>query len=91
MSRSQLYRKFESLTGMTPSDFIRSLRLKRAAQLLRGSQLTVLEISARVGFNSVKHFWQTLQGNVRRHADRLPQGQPVIRSRVSASALSPFG
>jgi len=56
MSRSQLYRKFESITGLTPNDFIRSVRLKRAAQLLRGSSYNISEISDRVGFNSIKYF-----------------------------------
>ena len=56
MSRSQLYRKFESITGLTPNDFIRSIRLKRAAQLLCGSTYHISEISDRVGFNSIKYF-----------------------------------
>jgi AraC-like DNA-binding protein len=56
MSRSQLYRKFQSITGLTPNDFIRTVRLKRAAQLLRGSSYNISEISDRVGFNSIKYF-----------------------------------
>lgn len=56
MSRSQLYRKFQSITGLTPNDFIRTVRLKRAAQLLRSSSYNISEISDRVGFNSIKYF-----------------------------------
>ena len=56
MSRSQLYRKFESITGQTPNDFIRSVRLKHAAQLLRSGNSSISEISDRVGFNSIKYF-----------------------------------
>ncbi len=56
MSRSQLYRKFESITGLTPNDFIRSVRLKRAAQLLCESNCHISEISDLVGFNSIKYF-----------------------------------
>lgn len=56
MSRSQLYRKFESITGQTPNDFIRSVRLKHAAQLLRNGNNSISEISDRVGFNSIKYF-----------------------------------
>lgn len=56
MSRTQLYRKFESITGLTPNDFIRSIRLKRAAQLLLDTSYTISEISDMVGFNSIKYF-----------------------------------
>lgn len=56
LSRSQLYRKFESITGMSPADFILRMRLKRAAQLLRDTKLNVSEIADMTGFNSIKYF-----------------------------------
>lgn len=56
MSRTLLYKKILTLTGKPPLDFIRSLRLKRAALLLGKSQLTVSEITFRVGFKDPKYF-----------------------------------
>ena len=56
MNRTHLYRKLQSIVGMTPTDFIRSIRLKRAAQLLEKSQLNVAEIADMVGFNTQKYF-----------------------------------
>jgi signal transduction histidine kinase/ligand-binding sensor domain-containing protein/DNA-binding response OmpR family regulator len=56
MSRVQLYKKLSSLTGKTPIEFIRIIRLKRAAQLLKESRLTVSEIAYEVGFNNPKYF-----------------------------------
>jgi signal transduction histidine kinase/ligand-binding sensor domain-containing protein/DNA-binding response OmpR family regulator len=56
MSRVHLYKKLLSLTGKTPIEFIRVLRLKRAAQLLQKSQLRVSEIAYEVGFNNPKYF-----------------------------------
>lgn len=56
MSRVVLYRKLVSLTGETPIEFIRTIRLKRAAQLLEKSQLTVAEVAYQVGFNNPKIF-----------------------------------
>ena len=44
------------ITGKTPIEFIRVIRLKRAAQLLRDSQLHVSEIAFQVGFNNPKYF-----------------------------------
>lgn len=55
-SRMQLYNKIVSLTGTTPLEFIRVLRLKRAAQLLDKSQLTVSEVAYQVGFNDPRYF-----------------------------------
>ena len=56
MSRMNLYRKLQSITGHTPTEFIKTLRLKRAAQLLQGSQLNIVEVSDRVGFSSSSYF-----------------------------------
>lgn len=56
MSRMNLYRKLQSVTGHTPTEFIKTIRLKRAAQLLQGSQLTMSEVADRVGFSSSSYF-----------------------------------
>ncbi|UII24600.1 ATP-binding protein [Fulvivirga maritima] len=56
MSRTHLYKKMVSLTGKTPVEFIRKIRLQRAAQFLRKSQLTVAEVAYQVGFNNRKYF-----------------------------------
>lgn len=56
MSRVHLYKKLLSLTGKTPIEFIRHIRLQRAAQLLEKSQLSVSEIAYQVGFNNPKYF-----------------------------------
>lgn len=56
MSRVHLYKKLLSITGKTPIEFIRILRLKRAAQLLGKSQLTISEVAYQVGFNNPKYF-----------------------------------
>ncbi|MBC9914544.1 response regulator [Chitinophaga varians] len=56
MNRVTLYRKILALTGKSPLEFIRSIRLKRAAQLLEKSGMTVAEIAYKVGFNNPKQF-----------------------------------
>jgi len=57
ISRSNLYRKLTSITDLKPSEFIRFMRLKVAAQLLENSQLTVTEICYQVGFNHLSRFF----------------------------------
>lgn len=56
MDRSVLYKKLQSLTGLAPLEFIRSIRLKRAAQLLAQGGFPVAEVSEMVGFNTPKYF-----------------------------------
>jgi transcriptional regulator GlxA family with amidase domain len=56
MSRIYFYKKLLALTDKTPSEFIRFIRLKRAAELLEKSQLFVNEIAYQVGFNEPKYF-----------------------------------
>ncbi|RVT78321.1 hybrid sensor histidine kinase/response regulator [Flavobacterium sufflavum] len=56
MDRTVLYKKMQSITGLAPSEFIRSIRLKRAAQLLIQGQYPVAEVAEKVGFNTQKYF-----------------------------------
>lgn len=56
MSRSQLFRKFKALTNTTPSQFIRSVRLKKAAELLANQVHNVNEVAFMVGFVDSSHF-----------------------------------
>jgi AraC-like DNA-binding protein len=56
MDRTVLYKKLHSITGLTPSEFIRTLRLKRAAQLVIHGKYPVAEVSEMVGFNTQKYF-----------------------------------
>lgn len=56
MSRVALYKKLLQLTRQTPVGFIRTIRLKRASQLLEKSQLTVSEVAYQTGFNNPKVF-----------------------------------
>ncbi|HRQ51863.1 MAG TPA: helix-turn-helix transcriptional regulator, partial [Agriterribacter sp.] len=56
MSRVALYKKLLSLTGKAPLDFIRAIRMKRAAQLLGKTQMTVSEVAYEVGFSNPKYF-----------------------------------
>lgn len=56
MSRSFLYKKLMAVTGLGPSEFIRTIRIKRGMALLERSQMQITEIAYAVGFNSLKSF-----------------------------------
>lgn len=55
-SNSQLYRKMKGLTGLSTNEFIRSIRLKRAAELLLSEKYTISEVTYKVGFNDLQYF-----------------------------------
>ena len=56
MSRSTLYRKLHSLTGQKPSLFIRAIRLKHAARMIKEGSYNLTEISTLCGFSSPSYF-----------------------------------
>ena len=56
LSRTTLYKKLRSITGDTPVEFIRIIRLKRAKQLLEQDHFYVAEVAGKVGFNNPKTF-----------------------------------
>lgn len=56
MSRSVLYSKVKEITGQTVADFIKIIRLKMAAKLLRRKEYSVQEISEKTGYKYLSHF-----------------------------------
>ncbi|MBD2699542.1 tetratricopeptide repeat protein [Spirosoma sp. BT702] len=56
MSRMQLHRKLTAITGQTTTEFLRTLRLKRAAQLLEAQAGNVSEVAFTVGFEHLSYF-----------------------------------
>ncbi|MCF6348979.1 MAG: response regulator [Flavobacteriaceae bacterium] len=56
MSRMQLHRKLKALTGLSATEFIRSQRLKLAAQLLKKSEINVSQVGYSVGFSDHAYF-----------------------------------
>lgn len=57
----QLYRKVKLMTGMTPVELIRSLRMRRAASLLKEGQFSVSEVMYMVGFSDSGYFSKCFQ------------------------------
>ncbi|MCR4604270.1 MAG: helix-turn-helix domain-containing protein [Prevotella sp.] len=56
MSRMTFYRKIQSATGQKPTEFMRTIRLRRAAELLRETTMSIAEISYATGFSSPSYF-----------------------------------
>jgi AraC-like DNA-binding protein len=61
MSYSLLYKKTKKITGKSTIEFIRSIRLQKAAKMLSITNLQINEIAFYVGFNDVKYFRKLFQ------------------------------
>lgn len=61
MSRVHMHRKLKELTNQSARDFIRSIRLKQAANLLREKNLSVSEVAYATGFSNLSHFSNTFR------------------------------
>ena len=58
MSHSTLYRKIKGLTDMSANEFIRKVKMRKGAELLKAGQYTISEIAYMIGFSSVAYFRQ---------------------------------
>ena len=69
ISRAQLYRKFSSVLGERPNDFIRKYRIKRAAQLIEQDFGNITQVAYEVGFNDLSYFAKSFKNvfNVKPH------------------------
>lgn len=56
LSRTQLFRKMKSLINQAPANYIRSVRLQKAKELLETSELTISEVAYKTGFLTINHF-----------------------------------
>jgi AraC-like DNA-binding protein len=61
ISRMQLYRKLKELCDLSPSEFIRRVKLQHATKLLKSTKLTVQEVMYQSGFNNRSYFYREFQ------------------------------
>ncbi len=76
LSRGQLHRKLKALTDLGPREFIRSHRLHRAAELLRGRYGNVTEVAYSVGFKGLSHFTRCFREQFGITPSSYPDGNP---------------
>ena len=80
MSRSNFYRKIKALSGMSPNDYLKTLRMNRAAELIM-SGTRISEVAAQVGFTSSSYFAKCFKAQY----GVLPKeynGQPPVAGEV---------
>jgi len=78
MSAPVLYKKIKAVSKMSVNDFVKSLRLKKAAQLLQEKQLTVYEVAYAVGYNDRKYFSQEFKKQFGKTPSEYSQGPNTV-------------
>lgn len=61
LSRTYLYKKLVNITGKSPNEFIRTIRMKRGKQMLEQDTMQIAEISAALGYSSPKRFTENFK------------------------------
>jgi AraC-like DNA-binding protein len=56
LGRTVFYEKIRELVGVSPSDFLKQVRMQRACQLLAKSRLSIAEVAYAIGFTDPKYF-----------------------------------
>lgn len=64
MSRTSFYNKIKALTGEAPADYVRSLKLQKAADLLSEDKLNINEIAEATGFSDAKYFREVFKNTI---------------------------
>ncbi len=87
MSRSSLYSKLLELTGQTPVEFIRSVKLERAAVLLEKSDMNIAQVAYTVGFATPNYFARSFKAKY----NMLPSAYVQLRRKVAKDRVSEEG
>ena len=86
MSRTQLYRKIRALSGEPPKEFVRVIRLKKAAELLVTTDSNVSEIAYSVGFSSLSYFTTAFSDYFRMSPTKFRQNESPPKQRSNAES-----
>lgn len=79
MSRTSFYRKVKAVIGLSPVDFIRQIRIKRAVQFINAGEESLSQIAYKVGFSDPKYFSKCFKRDM--GMPPLEYKQKVIQSR----------
>ena len=92
MSRSNLLRKCKKQTQLSASQFIRQIRLEEAMELLKDSDLTVSEVSYRVGFGSTSYFIKCFREHYGHPPGEVgkPKLEPIVPSETTPRFLQRY-
>ena len=76
MSKASLYKKVKTITSLTPHGLIKQYRLKKAADLLRNSGMSVSEVIYQTGFNSRSYFYKSFNEMFHCHPKDVERAAP---------------
>ncbi len=75
MSRTSFYNKLKALTDEAPGDYVRLIRLKRAAELLKAGEHNITEVAELTGFSDAKYFREVFKKHYNVSPSRYGKGE----------------
>ena len=97
MSRAWLYKKLLMLTGKSPVEFIRAIRLQKAVQLLENTQMKISEVASEVGLETPQYFSRIIKNeydilpSAYLHFARKAKAQVILNTYGLASMIKKAG
>lgn len=87
MSRGSLYNKLLEITGLSPVEFIRSIKLEKAAMLLENSDLNIAQIAYTVGFATPNYFAKSFKAKYQMlPSEYVSQKRKPVRSKTDVAS-----
>lgn len=80
MSRTSLFRKLKALTGKNINQYVRTVKIKRAAYLIKTENLGVAQAAYEVGFSSPKYFRKLFKEEFGYLPSEIPNDQEIVKS-----------
>ena len=75
MSRTSFYNKIKALTNQAPADYVRLIRLNKAAALLKENKYSIVEIAEMTGFNDAKYFREVFKKHFKVSPSKYAKGE----------------
>ena len=75
MSRTSFYNKIKALTNQAPADYVRLIRLNKAASLLKEGKYSIVEVAEMTGFNDAKYFREVFKKHFKVSPSKYAKGE----------------
>jgi AraC-like DNA-binding protein len=89
MSASNLFRKFNTLFGIGPAEYLTDLRVRQAVAMLKNRDLTLASIAQECGFCDASHLWKALKRTVHQNPGEIRKNRRIGKALKKCKTISP--
>jgi len=89
--RTRLYQKIKGISQQSISDFIRTIRLKKAVQIMTHEDVTLTEVMMRIGIQTQSYFTKAFKKEFGKTPTQFMQGDAALRKKLRSYTYAIFG